>query len=107
MSAAKFGMHTTALEIIEKLKINLTGYEAIVTGASSGIGIETARALAKRALASSSPSEMSSEATKSLETYANRLATTKLKSKKSRSTLWLVSTHLFSDICKRTDLCTF
>lgn len=40
-----FGEFTTALEVIEG--INLTGYEVIVTGATSGIGVETARALAK------------------------------------------------------------
>lgn len=36
--------NTTAAEVVKGL--NLTGYEVIVTGASSGIGIETARALA-------------------------------------------------------------
>lgn len=36
---------TTAIEIIQGY--DLTGYEIIVTGASSGIGIETARALAQ------------------------------------------------------------
>src|ERR1700686_948326 len=39
-----FSFHSTASEIIEG--INLTGKRAIVTGGASGIGIETARALA-------------------------------------------------------------
>ena len=41
----KFGAKTTALEVIEGH--NLTGKEAIVTGASSGIGVETVKALAQ------------------------------------------------------------
>ncbi|QHT70832.1 SDR family NAD(P)-dependent oxidoreductase [Rhodocytophaga rosea] len=41
----KFGFHSTADEVIEG--IDLSGKRAIVTGASSGIGIETVRALAK------------------------------------------------------------
>jgi NAD(P)-dependent dehydrogenase (short-subunit alcohol dehydrogenase family) len=41
----KFGAKTTALEVVEG--INLKGKEVIITGASAGIGIETARALAK------------------------------------------------------------
>src|SRR5260370_13158827 len=40
-----FSFHSTASEIIEG--INLTGRRAIVTGGASGIGIETARALAR------------------------------------------------------------
>ena len=43
--SAKFGAKTTALEVVEG--IDLRGKEVIVTGASAGIGIETARALAK------------------------------------------------------------
>jgi NAD(P)-dependent dehydrogenase (short-subunit alcohol dehydrogenase family) len=43
--ASKFGFETTALEVVEG--IDLKGKEVIVTGASAGIGIETARALAK------------------------------------------------------------
>jgi NAD(P)-dependent dehydrogenase (short-subunit alcohol dehydrogenase family) len=39
-----FGFESTAAEVIEG--VDLTGKSAIVTGASSGIGIETARALA-------------------------------------------------------------
>ena len=39
-----FSVHSTASDIIEG--INLTGRRAIVTGGASGIGIETARALA-------------------------------------------------------------
>jgi NAD(P)-dependent dehydrogenase (short-subunit alcohol dehydrogenase family) len=41
---AAFGARSTAAEVLEG--IDLTGRTAIVTGASSGIGIETARALA-------------------------------------------------------------
>ncbi len=40
-----FGRHSTAAEVAEG--INLSGKQAIVTGASSGIGVETARALAR------------------------------------------------------------
>ena len=39
-----FGFHSTAAEVIAG--VDLTGKSAIVTGASSGIGVETARALA-------------------------------------------------------------
>src|SRR6476646_8126370 len=39
-----FGFRSTAAEVVAG--IDLTGKRAIVTGASSGIGIETARALA-------------------------------------------------------------
>ncbi|MBD2158777.1 SDR family NAD(P)-dependent oxidoreductase [Leptolyngbya sp. FACHB-16] len=40
-----FGQHSTAAEIVRG--IDLTGKRAIVTGAASGIGVETARALAR------------------------------------------------------------
>ena len=40
----QFGFHSTAAEVIEG--IDLSGKRAIVTGGSSGIGVETARALA-------------------------------------------------------------
>ncbi|PZV06016.1 MAG: oxidoreductase [Leptolyngbya sp.] len=40
-----FGQHSTAAEVIKG--IDLSGKRAIVTGAASGIGIETARALAR------------------------------------------------------------
>ena len=40
-----FGFHSTALEVLQG--VDLTGKCAIVTGASSGIGIETAEALAR------------------------------------------------------------
>ncbi|EUC12403.1 SDR family NAD(P)-dependent oxidoreductase [Paraburkholderia hospita] len=40
-----FGFHSTASEVIEG--VDLSGKRAIVTGGASGIGIETARALAK------------------------------------------------------------
>jgi NAD(P)-dependent dehydrogenase (short-subunit alcohol dehydrogenase family) len=42
--ATPFGRHSTAIEVIEG--ISLAGKRAIVTGAASGIGVETARALA-------------------------------------------------------------
>jgi len=46
MSTGKqFGAHTKALELVEG--IDLSGYEVVVTGANSGIGVETVRALAK------------------------------------------------------------
>lgn len=41
----RFGRHSTAAEVAEG--IDLSGKRAIVTGAASGIGIETARALAR------------------------------------------------------------
>jgi NAD(P)-dependent dehydrogenase (short-subunit alcohol dehydrogenase family) len=44
-----FGFDSTAAEVIEG--IDLSGRSAIVTGASSGIGVETARALASAAAA--------------------------------------------------------
>lgn len=40
-----FGQHSTAAEVAEG--INLSGKRVIVTGAASGIGVETARALAR------------------------------------------------------------
>ena len=43
--SSKFGAKSTAMEVVEG--IDLKGKEVIVTGASAGIGIETARALAK------------------------------------------------------------
>ena len=45
MSSKKLGFETTAMEVVEG--INLKGKEIIITGASAGIGVETARALAK------------------------------------------------------------
>ena len=45
MSSSKFHAKSTALEVIEGH--DLAGYETIVTGGASGIGIETVRALAK------------------------------------------------------------
>ncbi|XP_047140137.1 uncharacterized protein LOC100215504 [Hydra vulgaris] len=41
----QFNEHTTALEVVDG--VDLKGYEVIVTGGSSGIGVETVRALAK------------------------------------------------------------
>ncbi|HEU5347813.1 MAG TPA: SDR family NAD(P)-dependent oxidoreductase [Ktedonobacterales bacterium] len=43
--ATPFGFHSTAAEVAEG--ISLSGKQVIVTGASSGIGLETARALAQ------------------------------------------------------------
>ena len=45
MSEKKFSAKSTALEVVEGH--DLTGYEVIVTGGASGIGVETVRALAK------------------------------------------------------------
>jgi len=42
--ATPFGRHSTAAEVVEG--IDLSGKPAIVTGAASGIRIETARGLA-------------------------------------------------------------
>ena len=42
---SRFGQKSTALEVVDS--IDLTGRTAIVTGGASGIGIETARALAR------------------------------------------------------------
>ena len=44
MPTSKYGAATTAAEIVEN--VHLHGQRAVVTGASSGIGVETARALA-------------------------------------------------------------
>jgi NAD(P)-dependent dehydrogenase (short-subunit alcohol dehydrogenase family) len=44
MSAQKYGAQTTAAEIVSD--VDLHGRRVVVTGASSGIGVETARALA-------------------------------------------------------------
>ena len=43
--SSKFGAKTTALEVVKG--VDLRGKDAIVTGGSAGIGIETVRALAK------------------------------------------------------------
>jgi NAD(P)-dependent dehydrogenase (short-subunit alcohol dehydrogenase family) len=43
--SSKFGFNTKALEVVEG--IDFDGKEIIITGASAGIGVETARALAK------------------------------------------------------------
>src|SRR4051812_22590066 len=44
MSTTTYGFETTAAEVVDGL--DLTGKRMIVTGAASGIGVETARALA-------------------------------------------------------------
>jgi len=44
-----FGFHTTAAEVLDG--VDLSGKRTIVTGAASGIGVETARALAGRGAA--------------------------------------------------------
>jgi NAD(P)-dependent dehydrogenase (short-subunit alcohol dehydrogenase family) len=44
MSTGKYGAETTAAEVVAN--VDLHGRRAVVTGASSGIGVETARALA-------------------------------------------------------------
>jgi NAD(P)-dependent dehydrogenase (short-subunit alcohol dehydrogenase family) len=46
MPTPKYGAATTAAEIVSD--VHLHGLRAVVTGASSGIGVETARALASR-----------------------------------------------------------
>lgn len=44
MTSSPFGFSTTAAEVVQG--VDLTGRRAIVTGGASGIGVETARALA-------------------------------------------------------------
>jgi NAD(P)-dependent dehydrogenase (short-subunit alcohol dehydrogenase family) len=44
LTSTPFGFHTTAAEVLDG--VDLSGKRAVVTGAASGIGIETARALA-------------------------------------------------------------
>ena len=44
MTTTTYGPTTTAAEIVAN--VDLDGRRALVTGASSGIGVETARALA-------------------------------------------------------------
>ncbi|XP_065643450.1 probable oxidoreductase [Hydra vulgaris] len=43
--SSKFGENSTAMEVVEDIR--LKGYEVVVTGGNSGIGVETLRALAK------------------------------------------------------------
>ena len=46
MTASSFYAKSTAFEVIQGLNSDLKGKVAIITGATSGIGVETARALA-------------------------------------------------------------
>jgi NAD(P)-dependent dehydrogenase (short-subunit alcohol dehydrogenase family) len=46
MGMAEFGHGSEALDIIKGFEVDLKGKTAIVTGAASGLGVETARALA-------------------------------------------------------------
>jgi len=46
MQEAKFGKKTTAKEVLDYYQTDLSGKTAIVTGANSGIGLETVKALA-------------------------------------------------------------
>ncbi|CAF1480229.1 unnamed protein product [Adineta ricciae] len=46
MATTKFDANTTALEVVENLNVNLENKVVFITGGTSGIGVETARALA-------------------------------------------------------------
>ena len=84
-----FGFSTTAAEVVEG--IDLTGRRAIVTGASSGIGVETARALACAGADVTSPSATSRPATAPSPTSARAPAATTCASRAWTSPTWTAS----------------
>jgi NAD(P)-dependent dehydrogenase (short-subunit alcohol dehydrogenase family) len=59
MPTRKFGAETTAMQVVAD--VDLHGRRALVTGASSGIGVETARALASAGAAVTERLELSGD----------------------------------------------